>query len=231
MKVKVYSRDGKATRRSVTLDPEVFGVEPNDHAIWLDVRRVQANGRQGTHKTKERNETTGSGRKLYRQKGTGHSRAGDAKSPIRRSGGRTFGPRPRTYGLKINRKTQRLARRSALSYKAQSDGIRVIESLGLEQPSTRELRELLGAHELLDKKVLILTNGVQSALVRSAGNIPRVCIRDASAASTVDLLDAGVVLIEEDAVEPLTAVLSGKSRAAAAVTAESDSDSTEGSDE
>ncbi len=211
MKVKVYSKDGKATRRSVTLDPEVFGVEPNDHAIWLDVRRVQASGRQGTHKTKERNETAGSGRKLYRQKGTGHARSGDAKSPIRRSGGRTFGPSPRSYGLKINRKTQRLARKSALSYKAKDDNIRVIESLSFDDPSTSSLIDVIASLELSGTKVLILTSGVQPALVRSGSNLRKVCVREAMSASTIDVLDAGVVLIEEAAIEPLTAVLGGKS--------------------
>lgn len=215
MKVKVYSKEGKATRRSVTLDPEVFGVEPNDHAIWLDVRRVQANGHQGTHKSKERNETAGSRRKLYRQKGTGHARAGDAKSPIRRSGGRTFGPRPRTYALKINRKTQRLARRSALSYKAKEDGIRIVESLAFDEPSTRSLNQMIAAHELSDKKVLILTSGVQSALVQSGANLRKVCIREATAASTFDLLNASIVLIEEEAVEPLTVLLGGQTEEAA----------------
>jgi large subunit ribosomal protein L4 len=215
MKVKVYSKEGKATRRSVTLDPDVFGVEPNDHAIWLDVRRVQANGRQGTHKSKERNETAGSGRKLYRQKGTGHARAGDAKSPIRRSGGRTFGPRPRTYALKINRKTQRLARKSALSYKAKEDGIRVVENLAFDEPSTRGLKEMITAHELANRKVLILTSGVQPALVQSGANLRKVCIREAASASTFDLLNANIVLIEEDAVEPLTVLLGGKTEEAA----------------
>lgn len=216
MKVKVYSKDGKASRRSVTLDPDVFGIEPNDHAIWLDVRRVQANGRQGTHKTKERGETKGSTRKLYRQKGTGNARAGSAKSPIRRSGGRTFGPRPRTYSLKINRKTQRLARRSALSYKVQQEGIRVVESLGFDDVSTRALRDVLNAHELATTKVLILTSGTQPALVRSGDNLSKVSIRDAASASTLDLLDAKVVLIEEGAIDSLTAVLSGKTEVTSA---------------
>jgi large subunit ribosomal protein L4 len=216
MKVKVYSRDGKESRRSVTLDPDVFGVEPNDHAIWLDVRRVQANGRQGTAKTKERGETKGSTRKLYRQKGTGNSRAGSAKSPIRRSGGRTFGPRPRTYSLKINRKTQRLARRSALSYKVRQEGIRVVENLGFDDVSTRALRDVLNAHELATTKVLILTSGTQPALVRSGDNLSKVSIRDAASASTLDLLDAKVVLIEEGAIDSLTAVLSGKTEVTSA---------------
>ena len=209
MKLKVYSRDGKESRRSVTLEPAVFGIEPHDHAIWLDVRRIQANGRQGTHKTKERSETAGSTRKLYRQKGTGHARAGSAKSPIRRSGGRTFGPRPRTYGLKINRKTQRLARRSALTYKVRENAIRVVEDFSLEAPSTRELRAVVEGHDLSEAKVLLLTNGLQSAIVSSAANLPKVTVREAAGASTFDVLNADVVLIQEGALEEMTRLLLG----------------------
>ena len=127
MKVKVYQQDGNETGKSVTLDKSVFETDPNDHAIWLDVRRIQASSHQGTHKTKERGEVTGSMRKLYRQKGTGFARAGTAKSPLRRSGGRTFGPRPHDHDIKVNRKTQQVARRSALSYKAKELAIRVVE--------------------------------------------------------------------------------------------------------
>ncbi|MDX1430248.1 MAG: 50S ribosomal protein L4 [Rhodothermales bacterium] len=209
MKVKVFGKDGKESKRSVTLEPAVFGVEPNDHAIWLDVRRIQANARQGTHKTKERNETAGSTRKLYRQKGTGHARAGDAKSPIRRSGGRTFGPRPRSYGLKVNKKTQRLARSSALAYKVQGEALRVVEDFGLEKPSAGELVSLLTAHDLAASKVLILTAGVRSALAQSAGNLKKVVVREATGVSTFDILNADVVLMQEGAVEDLTRVLVG----------------------
>ncbi len=213
MKLKVHSRDGKATKRSVTLEPAVFVFEPNDHAIWLDVRRIQSNARQGTHKTKERSETVGSRRKLYRQKGTGRARSGDAKSPIRRSGGRTFGPRPRDYRLKINRKTQRLARRSAMAYKAQDKAIGVIEDFAFDEPSTKELQGILTAMDLSERKVLLLTNGVQSAIAQSSRNLRGVSVREASTVSTHDVLSASFVLIQEGAVEALTSVLVGSAPA------------------
>src|SRR5690606_32531803 len=136
MKLSVYSRDGRETGRTVELDEAVFGVEPNDHVIWLDVRAIQAHGRQGTHKTKERSEVARSTRKLYRQKGTGNARAGDAKSPIRKGGGTIFGPKPHAYRVGVNKKTKRLARRSALAYKAQNDGLRVVEDFSLDAPKT-----------------------------------------------------------------------------------------------
>lgn len=209
MKLKVYSRDGKASKRTVTLEPAAFVFEPNDHAIWLDVRRIQANARQGTHKTKERSETAGSRRKLYRQKGTGRSRAGDAKSPIRRSGGRTFGPRPRDYSMKINRKTQRLARRSALAYKAQEKAIGIIEDFSFDSANTKELRNIVAAMDLSGQKVLLLTNGVQTAIAQSSRNLRKVSVCEASSVSTFDVLNATFVLIQEGAVEALTRVLLG----------------------
>ncbi len=209
MKAKVFSKDGKESKRTVTLEPAVFGVEPNDHAIWLDVRRIQANARQGTHKTKERNETTGSRRKLYRQKGTGHSRAGDAKSPIRRSGGRTFGPRPRSYDMKVNKKTQRLARASALAYKVQGESLRVVEDFGFDRPSSSDLIGFLAAHDVADSKVLILTAGLQASLARSASNLRKVAVREAASVSTFDVLNADWVLLQEGGIDELTRVLLG----------------------
>lgn len=207
MEVKVYGRDGSDAGRTVTLDASVFGIEPNDHAIWLDVRRIQANARQGTHKSKERSETAGSTRKLYRQKGTGFARAGDAKSPIRRSGGTIFGPRPRSYGMKVNKKTQRLARRSALTYKAREEAIRVVESFTFDGPSTRALVDLLKQLELSDRKVLLLTDAYSPAVYQSSRNLPKVQVRKATEASTYDLLNAQVILMQEGAVEALTSQL------------------------
>ncbi len=209
MKVKVFSKDGKESKRTVTLEPAIFGIEPNDHAIWLDVRRIQANARQGTHKTKERNEKAGSRRKLYRQKGTGHARAGDAKSPIRRSGGRTFGPRPRSYDLKINKKTQRLARASALAYKVQAESLRVVEDFEFERPSSSELSGLLAAHDLSGAKVLILTSGLQGPIARSASNLRKIIVREAASVSTLDVLNADTVLLQEGGIDELTRVLLG----------------------
>ncbi len=204
MELKVYRQDGSETDATVTLDASVFDVEPNDHAIWLDVRRIQANARQGTHKSKERSETAGSTRKLYRQKGTGHARAGDAKSPLRRSGGTFFGPRPRSYGFKVNRKTQRLARRSALTHKAREEAIRVVEDFSVEAPSARQVSALIAAFDLEGRSVLILTDGLHEALYKSARNVPKVSVREARNASTLDVLGAQVILVQKGALSTLS---------------------------
>jgi large subunit ribosomal protein L4 len=207
MKVKIYKQDGTASSKSVTLDEKVFGVEPNDHAIWLDVRRIQANGRQGTHKAKERSEVAGSTRKLYRQKGTGGARAGDAKSPTRRSGGTIFGPKPRNYGMKINRKTQHVARRSALAYKAKDEAILVVENFAMEAPNTSTLKGMLDAMQLTGKSVLLLTGSHDSVVYRSGRNVPKLTVRNASECSTLDVMKAQVVVLQEGAVESLVSQL------------------------
>ena len=207
MKVKIYKQDGTASSKSVTLDEKVFGVEPNDHAIWLDVRRIQANGRQGTHKAKERNEVAGSTRKLYRQKGTGNARAGSAKSPIRKSGGTIFGPKPRNYGIKVNRKTQHVARRSALAYKAQDKAIHVVENFQMEAPSTSSLKGMISAMELAGKSVLLLTGNHDSNVYHSGRNVPKMTVRNAADCSTLDIMKAQVVVMQEAAVENLVSQL------------------------
>lgn len=207
MEVKVYKADGTATNRSVTLDDSVFAVEPNDHAIWLDVRRIQAAARQGTHKSKERSETAGSTRKLYRQKGTGFARAGDAKSPVRRSGGTIFGPRPRNYDFKVNKKTSQLARRSALTYKAREESVRVIENLGIDSASTKELVKLVAALDLSNTKVLVLTSEYRPAVYQSSRNVAKVKVKEATKASTLDFLEARVILAEEGALQALSSQL------------------------
>lgn len=207
MKVKIYKQDGTASSKSVTLDEKVFGVEPNDHAIWLDVRRIQANGRQGTHKAKERNEVAGSTRKLYRQKGTGNARAGSAKSPVRRSGGTIFGPKPRNYGIKVNRKTQHVARRSALAYKAQGNAIHVVENFELDAPSTGTLKGLLDGMELAGKSVLLLTGSHNRNVYHSGRNVPKMTVRNAADCSTLDIMKAQVVVMQEAAVENLVSQL------------------------
>lgn len=207
MEVKVYGQDGSEAGRTVVLDASVFDIEPSDHSIWLDVRRIQANGRQGTHKAKERNEVAGSTRKLYRQKGTGFARAGSAKSPIRRSGGTIFGPRPRSYGMKVNRKVRQLARRSALTYKARAEAVRVVENFSYEKPSTKALGRLVAQLGLADRKVLLLTEGYSPAVYQSSRNLPKVTVKEAANASTFDLLNAQVVLLQEGAAAVLTHVL------------------------
>ena len=206
MKLTVYTREGAEAGRSVELDDAVFGVEPNDHAIWLDVRAIQAHKRQGTHKTKERSEVAKSTRKLYRQKGTGNARAGDAKSPLRKGGGTIFGPKPHEYKLRVNQKTKQLARRSALKYKLDGDALRVIETVELDVPKTREIASMLKGNGVAGK-ALLLTNGIDDVLYRSARNLRGVSVLPADQASTLDLLNAKTVLLQEGAVEALTEAL------------------------
>ena len=219
MNLPVYTREGSDAGRTVELDESVFGIEPNDHAIWLDVRAAQAHARQGTHKTKERSEVRGSTRKLYRQKGTGNARVGDAKSPTRVGGGTAFGPRPHTYSVGVNRKTKQLARRSALSYKAQNDALRIVENFGLDAPKTADVAKLLKGHELDGKKVLLLTGERDDMLYRSGRNIPGLSVLPATGASTLDLTKAHVILMQEAAVDALTNAL-GKTTDAVSADAE-----------
>lgn len=197
----------------MTLEESVFGIEPNDHVLWLDVRRIQAHARQGTHKTKERAENARSTRKLYRQKGTGYARAGSAKSPTRKSGGRAHGPRPRNYNLKVNRKTQQLARRSALSYKASAEAVRVVENFSLDAPSTRTFVELLNALELGGQKVLLLTAQHEAAIYRSSRNVGKLSVCEARNASTFDLLNAQVIVVQEGALDVLNETLGSRAEA------------------
>jgi len=208
MDVEVYQDDGVGSGRTATLEASVFDIEPNNHIIWLDVKRIQAHERQGTNKTKERSEIRGSTRKLYRQKGTGNARVGDAKSPIRRGGGRAHGARPRSYDHDLNRKEKRLARRSALAYKAQEDAVRIIEDFSMDRPSTRELSDLLDLLEIDDEKVLFATAEVEKEIFLSAQNLPDVNVREVQSVNTVDLLDADVVVFQEGALEWMTEVLS-----------------------
>lgn len=210
MKLKVLQRDGSEAGRTVTLDKTVFAVEPNDHSIWLDVKRIQANGRQGTHKSKERSEIAGSRRKLYRQKGTGHARAGDIKSPLRRGGGTVFGPRPRNYGIKVNKKTTALARRSVLSQLAKAESIRVVEDFSMDTPDTKEIRSMISALELNGSKVLLLTSEHDANVYKSGRNLTKFQVLEATQASTFDLLNAGTLLIQEGAVKSLSAQLGTK---------------------
>ena len=207
MKLSVYTRDGADAGRTVELDEAVFGGEPNDHVIWLDVRSAQAAARQGTHKTKGRSEVAGSTRKLYRQKGTGNARVGDIKSPTRRGGGTIFGPRPHGYSVSVNKKTKKLARRSALAYKLQNDAFRIVEDFGFDAPKTRDMVAFLGNHDLADTKVLFLTGAHDETLYRSGRNVKKLTIRPAIEASTLDLLHAGVVVIQEGAIDGLTEAL------------------------
>ena len=214
MKLKIYKTDGKATKRSVSLDAAVFAVEPNDHAIWLDVRSIQAAGRQGTHKTKERGEVRGGGAKPWRQKGTGRARVGTIRSPLWPGGGRVFGPRPHKYSVGVNRQTKRLARRSALSYKAQAEAIRVLENFSFDAPKTQDLAALIGALDLQGRKVLVMTGAHDSNVYKSGRNLPKVDVVEAASASTLDVLSADVLVIQESALEAITGLLGGPAVAA-----------------
>ncbi len=203
MKLKIHKQDGTASSKSVALSEAVFGVEPNDHAIWLDVRRIQTNARQGTAKAKEKSEVAGSTRKLYRQKGTGNARAGSAKSPVRKSGGTMFGPRPRVHGIKVNKKTQKVARRSALTYKAREEAVRLIEDFSFDSPSSKALSSILKALELNGRSVLVLTGDHSPAIARSGHNVPKVTVRAVRDVSTLDVMAAQVVLMQASALESL----------------------------
>ncbi len=207
MELKVYRQDGTETGRTIALEESIFAIEPNDHAIWLDVKAIQANMRQGTHKTKERSENAHSTRKLYRQKGTGGARAGDAKSPIRRGGGTIFGPKPRDYTQRVNKKTKQLARRSAFAYKAQGEGLRLVEGFTFDAPSTKAFAGMLRDLGIERKKVLILTNDRNDTLYRSGRNIQGVQVREATSASTLDIMQAGVVVLQEGALDALRSQL------------------------
>ena len=208
MNVEVYQDDGVGAGRTATLEPSVFEIEPNDHIIWLDVKRIQAHERQGTNKTKERSEVRGSTRKLYRQKGTGNARVGDAQSPIRRGGGRAHGARPRSHDHDLNKKEKRLARRSALAYKTQADAVRIVEDFSMDRPSTRELTDLLDLLDLADQKVLLATTEVETEIYQSAQNLSDVNVREVQSVNTVDILDADAVVFQEGALEWMTNVLS-----------------------
>ncbi|HKL87648.1 MAG TPA: 50S ribosomal protein L4, partial [Salinibacter sp.] len=212
---EIFQDDGVGSGRTATLEPSVFEIEPNDHIIWLDVKRIQAHERQGTSKTKQRAEVRGSTRKLYRQKGTGNARVGDAQSPIRRGGGRAHGARPRNYSHDLNRKEKRLARRSALAYKAQSDALRVVEDFSMERPSTRELKDLLDLLDAGEEKVLLATTDVEKEIYHSAQNLSDVNVREVQSINTVDILDANIVVFQEGALDWLTDVLAPTEPAAA----------------
>lgn len=203
MKVAVIDINGKKTGRSVELSDAVFGVEPNDHAIYLDVKQHLANRRQGTHKAKERAEIAGSTRKIKKQKGTGTARAGSIKSPVFRGGGRIFGPRPRNYSFKLNKGLKRLARQSALSMKAKEDNIVVIESFDFEAPKTKEFTNILKALELENKKSLFVLEGSNNNVYLSSRNLKKADVIRGSELSTYSVLNANKVIISEACLEEI----------------------------
>lgn len=207
MEVSVFNIKGEDTGRKVTLSDSVFGIEPNDHAIYLDVKQYLAAQRQGTAKAKERSEMSGSTRKLGRQKGGGGARRGDINSPVLVGGARVFGPKPRNYGFKLNKKTKVLARRSALSYKAQNNEIVVVEDFTLDTPKTKAFAEIINNLKVSDKKVLMVLPGSDKNVYLSARNLPTAKVAIASDINTYGVLNAGVMVVTEEALSKIESVL------------------------
>jgi large subunit ribosomal protein L4 len=203
MEINVLNISGKDTGRKVELSDEIFGVQPNDHAIYLDVKQYLANQRQGTHKAKERNEVSGSTRKLKKQKGTGTARAGSIKSPLFRGGGRVFGPQPRDYSFKLNKKLKQLARKSALSYKAQNNAIMVLEDFSLEAPKTKEFVSICKNLNLNDKKSLFIISESNKNIYLSSRNLERNKVAIASSINTYEIMNAGTLVLVESSVDAL----------------------------
>ena len=207
MEVSVFNIKGEDTGRKVVLSDSVFGIEPNDHAIYLDVRRYLAAQRQGTAKSKERSEISGSTRKLGRQKGGGGARRGDINSPLLVGGARVFGPKPRNYSFKLNKKVTALARRSALSYKAQDNAIVVVEDFTFEAPKTKSFLEVMNNLKVADKKVLMLLPEINKNVYLSARNLPKTKVSRAIDLNTYGVLDAGVMVVTENALSQIEQVL------------------------
>lgn len=206
MELSVYTIQGKDTGRKITLNDAVFAIEPNDHAIWLDVKQYQANQRQGTHKSKERSEQSGSTRKLGRQKGGGGARHGDINSPVM-GGARVFGPKPRDYGFKLNKKVKELARKSALSYKAQGNSIIVVEQFDFEAPKTKQFVELTANLQLADKKSLFVLPEAKKNVYLSARNLAKVQVVTLSGLNTYRVLNAETLVLTEDVVAGIENIL------------------------
>jgi len=203
MKVEVIDIEGKNTGRTVELSDQVFGIQPNEHVVYLAVKQYLAHQRQGTHKTKGRSEVKGSRRKLYRQKGTGRARVGDIKNPIFRGGGTVFGPQPRKYTIKLNKKVKRLARRSVLSDRAKKGMIKVIEDFTFDVPKTKQYLQVLKNLGLDGQKSTLILPETDKHIVLSARNIPKVFVRRVHDLNTYDLLNGGQLLIMESAVEKI----------------------------
>jgi large subunit ribosomal protein L4 len=206
MKLDVYKIDGSQEGSSVELVEDIFGIEPNDHVIYLAVKAYLANQRQGTHKTKERSDVRGGGRKPWNQKGRGTARAGTIRSPIWIGGGTIFGPKPRNYRQKLNKKVGKLARKSALSHKALANQIMIVEDFNYDSPKTTDFIKMLDALKITGKKTLLLTTDHQENIYKSGRNIDRVSILEVQKVSTYDLLNNQVLLLQKSAVEKLVSV-------------------------
>ncbi len=207
MELVIYKSNGEKSTRKVKLDKAIFEIEPNDHAIWLDTRQIMANRRQGTHSSKERNAIKGSRRKLRRQKGSGAARVGDIKNPIFRGGGRVFGPRPRDYGFKLNKKVKKLARRSALTYKIKDKEVLIVEDFSFNEPKTKNFIELLGHFDLTDQKTLLVLPETDENILLSARNIQTAKVINANNLNTYDILHANKLLIAESSIKEIEKIL------------------------
>jgi large subunit ribosomal protein L4 len=203
MELSVLNKEGKETGRKVTLNDQIFGIEPSDHAIYLDVKQYMANQRQGTSKSKERGEISGSTRKIKKQKGTGGARAGSIKSPVFRGGGTIFGPRPRNYEFKLNKKVKQLARKSALTYKAAENSILVLEDFNLEAPKTKEIVALRTNLQIADKKSLFVLPVENNSIYLSSRNLKGVSVVTASELNTYQILNAKTIVLLEGSVNKI----------------------------
>lgn len=206
MELNVYNITGKETGEKVTLSDAIFGIEPNDHAIYLDVKQYLANQRQGTHKSKQRNEVAGSTRKIKKQKGTGGARAGSIMSPLFVGGGRVFGPVPRDYSFKLNKKLKQLARRSALSYKAKAEMITVVDNFQME-PRTKEFIQAAKNLGLSDQKLLIVVPTIESGISLASRNVPNVRVMQVANLNTYDVMNAGRIVMSAPAVEAINQLM------------------------
>jgi len=200
MELSIYNIKGEVTDKKVTLDDSIFGIEPNEHVIWLDVKQYRANQRQGTHKSKERSELSGSTRKLIRQKGSGGARRGDIKSPVLVGGARAFGPKPRDYSFKLNKKVKVLARKSALSLKAKNNAIIVVEDFVFDTPRTKSILELTKNLQVADKKLLFVLPNQNKNVYLSARNLARVNVITASDINTYKIMDCVNLVMTESSV-------------------------------
>lgn len=203
MEIKVINKEGKETTKKVKLNKGLFGIKPNDHAIYLDVKQYLANQRQGTHQSRERGEIKGSTRKIKKQKGTGTARAGSIKNPLFRGGGRVFGPKPRVYGFKLNKKVKSLARKSALSYKAKESNILILEDLSFKSPKTKDFVSVLKNLNVDETKTLFVTTTSDQNTLLSSRNIKNTKVITADKLNTYDILNSGKLVISEKAVDQI----------------------------
>lgn len=207
MEIAVVNIKGEDTGRKAALSENVFGIVPNDHAIYLDVKQFMAHGRQGTHKAKERGEVAGSTRKIKKQKGTGSARAGDIKNPLFRGGGRVFGPRPRNYEVRLSKKLKSLARKSALSYKVKEESVSILEDFTLENPKTKDLMGIIEKLSLVDKKTLFILKENDRNVYLSSRNLSKANVLYCDDINTYDLLNADNIIISEGSIEKIENLL------------------------